>query len=101
MGGGELTSEDTEQCTKLLSFPPLSINQSVFQDSYRVDDSHIERKVIPQLGCVDKTRILVRVEVQLVAHCLDVSWNRSIFLGVGQWGEGSLPVRILNSVQSF
>ena len=23
MGGGELTSEDTEQCTKLLSFPPL------------------------------------------------------------------------------
>ena len=23
MGRGELTSEDTEQCTKLLSFPPL------------------------------------------------------------------------------
>ena len=25
----------------------LSVDQFVFQDSYRVDDSHIERKVIP------------------------------------------------------
>ena len=68
----------------LLILVQLSINQSVFQDSYRVDDSHIKRKVIPQLGCIDKTRILVRVEVQLVAHCLDVAG-----IGVYSWEWGS------------
>ena len=35
----------------------------MFQNSHRVNGSHIERKVIPQLGCIDKEGVFVRISV--------------------------------------
>ena len=57
----------------------LSIDQFLFQNSHRVDGSHIERKVIPLLGCIDKNS-----EGWSVAHRLDDGLNREY-----SWEYGS------------